>query len=104
MIGILVGSWLFCMVSFCALGVGCRLACRGRRIHGKDCICGRHDIAAKALASGPPGLPASSSIVGRSSRLRAAETHVRALQQRFVEGRLSMEQYETEVDRVVGLA
>ena len=104
MIGILVGAWLFCMVSFCAVGVGCRLACRGRRIRGQACICGRHEIAAKALAGGPPGLPASSPIVGRSSRLRAAETRVKALQQRFVEGRLSMEQYETELDRVVGPA
>ena len=103
MIGILVGAWLFCMVSFCAVGVACRLACRGRRKQGQACICGRHETAAKALGSVPRGLPASS-VVGRSSRLRAAETRVRALQQRFVEGRLSMEQYETEVDRVVRLA
>jgi len=103
MIGILFGAWLFCLVSFCAVGVGCRIACRRRRGRGLSCVCGRHELAAKPLpAGGAQG--ASGMIAGRPSRLRAAETRVRALQQRYVEGRLSMEQYETEVDRVVGLA
>ncbi len=44
------------------------------------------------------------SLAGGSARLRAAEKRVRALQQRFIDGRLSMEQYESELDRVVGLA
>lgn len=57
----------------------------------------------KAVAPGfGPGLHGG--ISGRPSRLRAAESRVRALQERFIEGRLSMEQYESEVDRVVGLA
>jgi hypothetical protein len=33
-----------------------------------------------------------------------AEARVRSLQQRYVDGRLSMEQYEVELDKVVGLA
>lgn len=103
MIGILFGAWLFCMVSFCAVGVGCRIACSRRRCCGLSCVCGRHDLAAKPLPGGG-AQSASGTIVGRPSRLRTAETRVRALQQRYVEGRLSMEQYETELDRVVGLA
>lgn len=102
MIGILFVAWLFCLVSFCAVGVGCRIACRRRRGRGLSCVCGRHELAAKPFTGGAQG--ASGTIAGRPSRLRAAETRVRALQQRYVEGRLSMEQYETEVDRVVGLA
>ncbi len=103
MIGILFGAWIFCMVSFCAIGVGCRVACHKRRICGRACICGRHEVSAKSISGGArQGLPGV--IAGRPSRLRAAETRVRALQQRYVEGRLSMEQYETELDRVVGLA
>jgi hypothetical protein len=66
-------------------------------------VCGGHEFAAKPLpAGGVQGAPGT--IAGPPSRLRAAETRVKALQQRYVEGRLSMEQYETEVDRVVGLA
>ena len=85
------------------LGVVLRVACHKRRIQGRTCICGRHEVAVKAIAPGfSHGLPGT--IAGRPSRLRAAEAHVRALQERFVEGRLSMEQYESEVDRVVGLA
>jgi hypothetical protein len=103
MIGILFGAWLFCLVSFCAVGVGCRIACRRRRCRGLSCVCGRHEPAAKPLSAGG-AQGGSGTIAGRPSRLRAAETRVRALQQRYVEGRLSMEQYETEVDRVVGLA
>lgn len=103
MIGILLGAWVFCLVSFCAVGVGCRVACHKRRIQGRTCICGRHEVAVKAVTPGfSDGLRGT--IAGRPSRLRAAETRVRALQERFVEGRLSMEQYESEVDRVVGLA
>jgi hypothetical protein len=34
----------------------------------------------------------------------AAEARVRALQKRYVEGFLSIEQYEIELDKVVGLA
>ena len=103
MIGILFGAWVFCLVSFCAVGVGCRVACHKRRIQGRTCICGRHEVAVKAVAPGfGHGLPGV--IPGRPSRLRAAESRVRALQERFIEGRLSMEQYESEVDRVVGLA
>ena len=103
MIGILFGAWVFCLVSFCVVGVGCRIACHKRRVQGRTCICGRHEVAVKAIAPGfSHGLPGT--IAGRPSRLRAAEAHVRALQERFVEGRLSMEQYESEVDRVVGLA
>jgi len=103
MIGILFGAWVFCVVSFCALGVGCRVACHKRRIRGQACICGRHEVAVKAVARGfSDGLPGT--IAGRPSRLRAAEARVRALQERFVAGRLSMEQCESEVDRVVGLA
>jgi hypothetical protein len=103
MIGILFGAWLFCMVGFCAVGVGCRVACRRRRLGGKACICGRHETRAGAwLGRSASDSPAR--IDGRPSRLRAAEASVRALQQRYVEGRLSIEQYETELDRVVGLA
>jgi hypothetical protein len=102
MIGILFGAWLFCLVSFCAVGVGCRVACHKRRIAGRECICGRHEVATKSVASGIGGV--AGAIAGRSPRFRAAETRVRALQQRYVEGRLSMEQYENELDRVVGLA
>jgi hypothetical protein len=98
MIAILFGAWLFCLVSFSAVGAGCRIACHRRRVHGRTCICGRHEASA-ALRRGPAG-----AISPPPSRLRAAETRVRALQQRFVDGRLSMEQYETELDRVVGLA
>lgn len=103
MIGILFGAWVFCLVSFCVVGVGCRIACHKRRVQGRTCICGRHEVAVKAVAPGfGHGLPGT--IAGRPSRLRAAEGRVRALQERFIEGRLSMEQYESEVDRVVGLA
>lgn len=103
MIGILFGAWLFCLVSFAAVGVGCRVACRKRRLRGQACICGRHVTAARrSLRHTTSG--SGRMIDGRPSRLRAAEASVRALQQRYVEGRLSMEQYETELDRVVGLA
>ena len=103
MIGILFGAWLFCLVGFCAVGVGCRVACRRRRVSGKACICGRHETDAVSWLRQGPG-DSRGRIDGRPSRLRAAEASVRALQQRYVEGRLSMEQYETELDRVVGLA
>jgi hypothetical protein len=101
MIGIMVGAWLFCLVSFCAVGVGCRIACRKRQIRGRTCICGGHEVTTAPV---PPGRPVLAAIEGRPSRLRAAETRVRALQRRYVDGRLSMEQYETELDRLVGLA
>lgn len=101
MIWIMVGAWLFCLVSFCAVGVGCRIACRKRQIRGKTCICGRHDVKTATLS---PRGPVPAALEGRPSRLRAAETRVRALQRRYVDGRLSMEQYETELDRLVGLA
>ena len=101
MIGILFGAWVFCMVSFCAVGVGCRVACRRRRGLGRPCICGRHEDGPRKL---PSVADRAASLAGRSARLRAAEKRVRALQQRFVDGRLSMEQYESELDRVVGLA
>ncbi len=98
---ILIGAWVFWMASFCALGVGCRLACRSRRRRGESCICGRH-------ASERPRITAAwsvrSEIANRSARFRAIEARVRSLQQRYVEGRLSMEQYEIELDKVVGLA
>lgn len=102
MIGILLGAWLFCMVSFSAVGVGCRIACHRRRGLGHECICGRHEAMGSSIH--PGRVHAAGVIAGGSSRLRAAEVRVRALQQRYVEGRLSMEQYETELDRVVGLA
>ena len=103
MMAILFGAWLFCLVSFSAVGVGCRIACHGRRAGGRACICGRHEVATSALRRGQARSKAAA-IAAPPSRLRAAETHVRALQQRFIDGRLSMEQYETELDRVVGLA
>lgn len=103
MIGILLGAWLFCLVSFCAVGVGCRVACRNRMLRGQACICGRHESVRATVAGGGPAA-ASGQPGGSPSRLRAAEKRVRALQRRYVEGRLSMEQYETELDRVVGLA
>lgn len=103
MIGILVGAWLFYLVSFCAVGVGCRIACHRRQLGGQSCVCGRHETATRVVLSRPGGRVAAL-IDARPSRFRAAETRVRALQQRYVEGRLSMEQYETELDRVVGLA
>ncbi|MCL7972519.1 MAG: hypothetical protein M8866_10630 [marine benthic group bacterium] len=102
MIGILFGAWVFCMVSFCAVGVGCRIACRGRRIQGRACICGRHERTPRPLKAQAAARPLP--IDGRPSRLRAAEKRVRALQQRYIDGRLSMEQYESELDRLVGLA
>jgi hypothetical protein len=102
MIGILFGAWLFCMVSFCAVGVGCRIACHRRRSRGHACICGRHEVQVAALAAGRR-FAAPGPIADRPSRFRTAETRIRALQQRYVEGRLSMEQYETELDRVVGM-
>jgi hypothetical protein len=103
MIAILFGAWLFCLVSFSAVGVACRIACHHRRVGGRTCICGRHEAAGSVLGGGP-ARSAVPAIGTPPSRLRAAETRVRALQQRFVDGRLSMEQYETELDRVVGLA
>lgn len=103
MIGILFGAWLFCLVSFCAVGVGCRIACHGRRSRGLACVCGRHEAGVSSLRGSAAKFVAGAALPA-SSRLRLAETHVRALQQRFVDGRLSMEQYETELDRVVGLA
>lgn len=102
MIGILFGAWLFCLVSFSAIGVGCRIVCHNRRIRGRTCVCGRHEASARSV--GPAAAWRAVAGAPASARLRAAETHVRALQQRFVEGRLSVEQYETELDRVVGLA
>jgi hypothetical protein len=101
MIAILLGAWVFCMVSFSAVGVGCRIACHRRRALGRACICGRHEHGPRRLAS---VADRAASLAGGSARLRAAEKRVRALQRRFVEGRLSMEQYESELDRVVGLA
>ena len=100
MSGLLLGAWLFWMTAFCALGLTCRLACARRRDQGGRCICGRHEDLVSKLAeqSSPSGATA------RPSRLRAAEARVRALQQRYVEGLLSMEQYEVELDRVVGAA
>jgi hypothetical protein len=97
MTALLVGAWFFYMVSFCVLGIVCRLACRGRIARGGTCVCGRHsDRERVAPFRGRTATP--------TSRLRSAEPHVRALQQRYVEGLLSMEQYEVELDRVVGLA
>lgn len=102
MIGLLLGAWLFWMTSFCVLGLGCRLACGRRRRSGRSCICGRHPSAAPVSGRGVPAgeLP----VPARPSRMRAAEARVRELQQRYVEGLLSIEQYELELDRVVGLA
>lgn len=101
MIAILFGAWVFCMVSFSAVGVGCRIACHRRRLLGRPCICGRHEVGPRRL---PSLSERAASLAGGSARIRAAEKRVRALQQRFVDGRLSMEQYESELDRVVGLA
>jgi hypothetical protein len=100
MSGILLGAWLFWMTAFCALGVACRLACARRRGRGSTCICGRHEDQVSKLAEES----SASGATARPSRLRAAESRVRALQQRYVEGLLSMEQYEVELDRVVGAA
>ena len=101
MIGLLVGAWVFCMASFCVLGVGCRMACRGRRARGEACICGRHGMDQPKITA---PWSVRSEIANRSARFRAVETRVRSLQQRYVEGRLSIEQYEVELDKVVGLA
>lgn len=103
MIGILFGAWLFCMASFCVVGVGCRIACRGRRSRGLACVCGRHE-GRSTLLRGGPALATGGLIAGGSSRLGSVEAKVRSLQQWYVEGRLSMEQYEVELDRVVGIA
>lgn len=101
MIALLIGAWVFCMASFCALGVGCRLACRSRRTRGEACICGRHAPLRPRITS---AWSVRSELANRSARFRAAETRVRALQERYVQGRMSMEQYEVELDKVVGLA
>lgn len=101
MIALLIGAWVFCMASFCAIGVGCRLACRARRVRGKACICGRHVKPRPRITA---AWSVRSEIANRSSRFRAVEARVRTLQERYVEGRLSMEQYEVELDKVVGLA
>ncbi len=103
MIGILVGAWVFCMVSFCVLGIGCRMACRGRRARGGACICGRHPEERRVVTASRSGRVPIPAAVG-PSRFRVAEARVRSLQQRYVDGRLSMEQYEVELDKVVGLA
>ena len=103
MIGILFGAWLFCMVSFCVVGMGCRIACRGRRSRGLACVCGRHE-GSPTLLGGGAAQATGGLVAGRSSRLGSAEAKVRSLQQWYVEGRLSMEQYEVELDRVVGIA
>ncbi len=100
MTGILLGAWLFWMTAFCALGMTCRIACARRRVRGETCICGMHEDLASKLAEGS----SASGAEARPSRLRAAEARVRALQERYVEGLLSMEQYEVELDRVVGAA
>ena len=71
------------------------------RAHGEACICGRHAVNGPQIAA---PWSVRRAISSRSSRFRSAETRVRALQQRYVEGRLSMEQYEVELDKVVGLA
>jgi hypothetical protein len=89
------------MVSFCVLGVGCRLACRSRRARGETCICGRHSADTPVVTA---AWSVRSEIANRSARFRVAEKRVRALQDRYVQGRLSMEQYEVELDKVVGLA
>ena len=102
MSAILLAAWGFSVVSFCVAGIAFRVACRRRRGRGQDCICGRHVAEKTRLRSAPASL--SAAFGGGSARLRAAESRVRALQQRYVEGRLSMEQYESEVDRAVGLA
>jgi hypothetical protein len=99
---ILFSAWAFSVVSFCVVGVACRVLCRRRRGRGASCICGRHP----APEVGPGSTPQRrlSPLASGPARLRAAEARVRSLQRRYVEGRLSMEQYETEVDRAVGLA
>lgn len=101
MSAILIVAWVFWMASFCALGAGCRLACRSRRRRGEACICGRHATEGPRIDT---AWSVRSEIANRSARFRAIETRVRSLQQRYVEGRLSMEQYEVELDKVVGLA
>lgn len=95
MMALLVGAWLFYMLTFCALGVVYRHACRGRVARGGPCVCGRHVAGGEA----PPG----GARLPRASRLRSAEARVRWLQDRYVAGLLSMEQYELELDKVVGL-
>jgi len=102
MSAILLAAWGFSVVSFCVAGVAFRVACRKRRRRGQACICGRH--LAETMRLQGASRPLSGALGGGSSRLRAAEARVRALQQKYVEGRLSMEQYEVEVDRAVGLA
>lgn len=101
MMALLIGTWVFCMASFCALGVGCRVACRVRRRRGRACICGRHPAESPRIAA---AWSVRSEIANRSARFRAIEARVRALQDRYVQGLLSMEQYEVELDKVVGLA
>ena len=99
---ILFSAWAFSVVSFCVVGVACQVLCRRRRSRGASCICGRHRVPPAHLSAASQAR--LSSLASGSARLRAAEARVRSLQQRYVEGRLSMEQYETEVDRAVGLA
>ena len=77
MIAILFGAWLFCLVSFSAVGVGCRIACHRRRVQRTDV----HLRAARGghvrrYAEARPG--AAASAIGRAAVTAARSGDPRA--------------------------
>ncbi len=124
MITFLIIAWLFLIATFCALGGVCAISSRLRSsITGQyryENGHGPRSWGSRALPlhcgggtrSGRLGLPRRSPGSGtavpraRPGRVQAGSrsTSLEDLQQDFVDGMLSVEQYEREVDRLLGLA
>lgn len=126
MVSLLIVVWLFLMVAFCALGGACALSGRlrppeDRERTGRGLAAGADGERYPGRGDRRPGLATGESarrprgserIAARDASpverfagtVAEREASLRDLQRRFVDGWLSVEQYEREVERLLGLA
>jgi hypothetical protein len=107
----LIVAWLFLMVTFCVLGGACALGSTVRKaVSGERGRCGGH---IRAAADGTRVLKrrvearraeTEKSADFEAQRPLTREARLKALASGFVDGSLTVEQYEKEVDRVLGIA
>ncbi len=112
MLSVLIVAWLFCMVAFACLGGAFALGSALRKgVSAPCCVPDRVSDAGKARdrlrrvgRRSAPGRPAEAVPADRRRPLLSRESRLEMLQRGFVDGVLSVEQYEREVDRLLGVA
>jgi hypothetical protein len=109
-------DWLIWFIAFWAIvgcGTGCRRMWHHRRLRaGPDTgtageLGSGGSVMSAAASTGSPSTPAGAEAAAASpppdsadSGLHGDDTALGVLQRRFVEGKISLEQYEAELDRL----